>query len=141
MKAASTRTCYTDEIQLDKFYDDMDTIKDVIAEYEATDDHHKNTSKLKSALSDQSDYIQQIQQCSTWQQGYNYKPDPIITFTYEEEYIQKVLHKENIQFQKANDTYSSASSHYCTGDNNVGVSSDYEKCVNGSWEYKDKEEQ
>ena len=120
MDISSTKTCYSNKINYDKFESDYNTYLAEAQKYAS----NPSSKEFKNAQNNLERSIKQINACSAgWSDDYNY--DPSITFTYDEkEYIDMLPNKVvNFDLAKANDP--KVESWYCTGD----VNNSYTSCT------------
>lgn len=122
MAVKGTKTCYTDDIKLNDFNEDIELYtKQLAAAIEIGD-----SNLIAETYNYYTQAISDIKKCAAgWKDDYDFNPD--IAFTYQEDYITELPSKE-LKFTSDNKE-TSVENWYCDG-NDVDIT--YSKCLNGN---------
>lgn len=123
MAVKGTKTCYTDDIKINEFNEDIELYTKQLEAAIQTGD----AALIKETYGNYSDALRDIQKCEAgWKDDYDFNPD--ISFTYQEDYITKQLGTSGLKFTSDNKEKTSEN-WFCTG-NDVDIT--YSKCIGGS---------
>lgn len=129
MDVKGTKTCYSDIINYELFNEDITRISQVLSQHAANGTATSSNQEFKNALDEYNKAMTDIKACNAgWDPEYKF--DPEINFSYQEEYIDNLLNKHELKFKQVY-TYNEYKdeSWYCNGSD---VNSKYNECIGGS---------
>lgn len=126
MGVSATKTCYTDMIDYQLFEKELKENEQKINSYIANGTATVLNTEFVKAYSDYRKNITDIEACSLgWDNSYTKNPE--ISFDYDEEYIEKLLGKENgLKFVPAEDKKTTETKWFCNG---TDVNRTYDQCI------------
>ena len=126
MGVSATKTCYTDMIDYQAFDNDIKSLEQKLNGYIASGTATVLNTEFVKTYSDYRKAITDIEACSLgWDNSYSTNPE--ITFDYQEEYIEKLLGKDNgLKFVPAEDKKTTETKWFCNG---TDVNRTYDQCI------------